>query len=248
MASKKVYSPNASFRGDVAGVTFEDGVGEYDPVKNKSAARYFERHGFTSARRSADDAKAAEAAPQTALEKEAAGESTDARDHAEPAPIGTRLRDAAVDPEPGDFLAPVNAGQEDPHGPAVVAPEIHHEGPKGLKPGDVHVDEPAEQEKDEQALAERVLIEGGEHPHVDHVELAERGPLGMSDPGSVERGVEGAKAVAAADAELATSEGAADTRSMADLRKAAKKLKLTGYSRLTRDELAARVVAAERAG
>ena len=33
--------------------------------------------------------------------------------------VGTPIRDAAVDPRPGDFRAPVNAGQADPHGPHV---------------------------------------------------------------------------------------------------------------------------------
>lgn len=39
--------------------------------------------------------------------------------------IGTPLRDAAVDPQPGDHLAPVNAGfpgsDGNPHGPNVVS-------------------------------------------------------------------------------------------------------------------------------
>lgn len=71
----------------------------------------------------------------------------------------SRLRDAAVDPKPTDFLPPTNAGEADPHGPLVVAPEIHHDGPKGLKPGVVHVGDPDKQEADETALAEAVLVE-----------------------------------------------------------------------------------------
>lgn len=39
--------------------------------------------------------------------------------------LGSPLRDAAVDPQPGDFLAPVNAGRPgpegNPHGPHVVS-------------------------------------------------------------------------------------------------------------------------------
>ena len=35
--------------------------------------------------------------------------------------VGTPIRDAAVDPQPGDFLAPVHAGQADPHGPGVYS-------------------------------------------------------------------------------------------------------------------------------
>ncbi|MCK0516973.1 hypothetical protein [Williamsia sp. DF01-3] len=38
--------------------------------------------------------------------------------------IGARIRDAAVDPQPEDFLAPVNAGKADPHGPDVRAIEV----------------------------------------------------------------------------------------------------------------------------
>lgn len=54
--------------------------------------------------------------------------------------VGTKLRDAAVDPAPGDFLPPLNAGQGDPHGPDVVSPGIHGlEGVRPIKPGDVHV-------------------------------------------------------------------------------------------------------------
>lgn len=61
--------------------------------------------------------------------------------------VGTRLRDAAVDPQPGDFLAPINAGEANPHGPDVVSPQIHaSQGIRPVKPGDVHVDDPAAQE------------------------------------------------------------------------------------------------------
>lgn len=46
-----------------------------------------------------------------------------------PQRVGTRVRDAAVDPRDTDFLAPTNAGAEgelgNPHGPHVVNPEIH---------------------------------------------------------------------------------------------------------------------------
>ncbi|MFJ4852399.1 MULTISPECIES: hypothetical protein [unclassified Streptomyces] len=38
--------------------------------------------------------------------------------------IGTRVRDAAVDPRPGDFRPPVNAGEANPHGPEVYAPGL----------------------------------------------------------------------------------------------------------------------------
>ena len=52
--------------------------------------------------------------------------------------IGTPLRDAAVDPKQGDFLAPTNAGEANPHGPDVVNPEIHaSQGLRPVRPGDV---------------------------------------------------------------------------------------------------------------
>lgn len=35
--------------------------------------------------------------------------------------IGTQLRDAATDPRPEDYVVPTNAGEADPHGPAVRA-------------------------------------------------------------------------------------------------------------------------------
>ena len=62
---------------------------------------------------------------------------------------GTPLRDAAVDPAPTDFLPPVNAGkvgeEGNPHGPNVVAPEIHaSQGTRPVRPGAVS-DDPAVQ-------------------------------------------------------------------------------------------------------
>lgn len=189
MATTKVHAPNATFTGEVAGVVFTDGVGELDDKKAPAARRYFERHGYSLGRRAkADDDDDQETQPQSAIEEEAAGTSPDARDHAGPVQIGTPLRDAAVDPEPGDFLPPINAGKADPHGPRVVAPEIHHPGPKGIKPGDVHVDDAKEQEHDERELAEAVLVAGEQHPMIDASDDVDRGPLGMSDPGSVEQG------------------------------------------------------------
>ncbi len=86
--------------------------------------------------------------------------STDARDHAGPTRTGNALRDAAVDPQPGDFLPPTNAGKADPHGPLVVAPEIHDSGgPKGIRPGPVAVDDTARQQADETDFATRVLVD-----------------------------------------------------------------------------------------
>lgn len=88
----------------------------------------------------------------------------DARDAAEPIQVGSPLRDAAVDPKPWDFLPPTNAGEADPHGPLVVAPGIHAEGPKGIRPGDVLVHDTDAQGEAETALAQAVLVEGQDKP------------------------------------------------------------------------------------
>ena len=56
--------------------------------------------------------------------------------------VGTPLRDAAVNPEADDYLAPINAGKEgeagNPHGPNVVSPEVHaSQGVRPVRPGPV---------------------------------------------------------------------------------------------------------------
>jgi hypothetical protein len=72
--------------------------------------------------------------------------------------LGTQLRDAAVDPQPADFLPPVNAGQADPHGPEVVAPGLHAAPPGPIVPGLV-ADEAATQQDLETDAARRVLVD-----------------------------------------------------------------------------------------
>lgn len=119
----------------------------------------------------------------------------DPRDY-EDTVLGTRLRDAAVDPHKDDFLPPINAGKANPHGPAVVAPEIHASGPAGIRPGVVHVDNLGKQEAREKAFVEKRLIERATAEAANKAEvpdLDKRGPLGISDPGSAEAGVEAAK-------------------------------------------------------
>ena len=70
-------------------------------------------------------------------------------------PIGTALRDAAVDPVATDFLPPLNAGEVgasgNPHGSNVVAPGIHAGTDRPPVPGAVGT--PAEQEVAETAAA-----------------------------------------------------------------------------------------------
>lgn len=85
--------------------------------------------------------------------------------------IGTRLRDAAVDPRPTDFLPPTNAGVAgelgNPHGPTVVSPEIHGSESVGtIRPGLVASDPAVQSEELTEHLAESqpqtvAPVEGG---------------------------------------------------------------------------------------
>jgi len=123
--------------------------------------------------------------------------------------VGTRLRDAAVDPHEDDFLAPVNAGEGNPHGPEVVSPEIHASGPAGILSGNVFVEDPAKQEKREKDYAEARLIDQtpAREAVADAVpDVDDFGPLGLSDPGSVAQGVEAAEEVASAEEVAAAAE------------------------------------------
>jgi hypothetical protein len=137
-----IHSPEEGFTGDgVGGLKFEDGKAETD---NEAIIRYARKAGYGIGEKAS--------APQ-------APERADARDFAEAQQVGTRLRDAAVDPRPEDFLPPTNAGEADPHGPLVVAPGIHAAETGPIHPGDVHVDDPKVQEAQETALAEAVFVE-----------------------------------------------------------------------------------------
>lgn len=125
-----VTAPVEGFSGIVAGVAFDDGVAE---TRDRAALNYFRRHGY------AIDG----ASLQTA------SESPDPRDIGTKGDgievVGTKLRDAAVDPKPTDFLPPTNAGQANPHGPEVVSPEIHaSQGTRPVKPGAVSDSPPAQ--------------------------------------------------------------------------------------------------------
>lgn len=64
----------------------------------------------------------------------------DPRDY--PLSVPLLPRDGAVDPLPGDYLGPTNAGADgalgNPHGPSVVSPGIHAEqGARPVRPGAV---------------------------------------------------------------------------------------------------------------
>ncbi len=142
----RVTAPNPETNGIHAGVEFVSGVGETD---NPGALAYFRAAGY-----SIDQ-------PADAAERAA---SIDSRDVGV-VKVGTPLRDAAVDPRPGDYLAPSNAGEADPHGPLVVNPEIHGEGPGPIVPGLVS-DDPAVQDAIESAVSEAVKVRGVSVPLV----------------------------------------------------------------------------------
>lgn len=138
----KVYSPNPAFNGRRGDIVFKDGVA--DVADDDPQMRVMRKHGYGIGER-----PQAMPVPVDELPVHFDGHVTQ----------GEPLRDAAVDPKPEDYLAPINAGKANPHSPEVVAPEIHHDGPAGLKPGEVHVDDPAAQEADEKALAKAVLVD-----------------------------------------------------------------------------------------
>lgn len=133
----KITAPSEGYNGEIGGVQFTDGVAETD---NQAVISYCRGAGYT--------------VDGTTTKKEPEPESPDPR--AVPDPEASTLRDAAVDPEPEDFLAPTNAGEANPHGPEVISPEIHaSEGVRPVKGGDVHVDDIEAQDAAEKAHAEQ---------------------------------------------------------------------------------------------
>lgn len=183
----KVEAPNKEYNGPgPGGATFENGVAD---VEDETALNYYRGAGYKVSGKVDNPIES----PEPPDPREVADEV-----------MGTRLRDAAVDPEPEDFLAPINAGKENPHGSKVVAPEIHASGPAGIRPGEVRVEDPAKQEKREKAFADARLIQHktaedavkAEVPDVD-----DRGDLGLSDPGSTEAGKAAAKEESKAEAD-----------------------------------------------
>jgi hypothetical protein len=180
----KVEAPNKDYNGPGPGdAVFENGVAE---VENEAALNYYRSAGYKVSGK---------------YESEPSEESVpDPRDVSHET-VGTPLRDAAVDPEPSDFLAPLNAGDGNPHGLDVVSPEIHASGPSGIRPGEVFVEDTAKQEKREKAYADARLIQ--QTPVAEAVakevpDTEDRGPIGYSDPGSADAGRKNAEDAPAA--------------------------------------------------
>jgi hypothetical protein len=139
-ATVKVHAPAGdTVNEQVGGVNFHKGVADVDR-SDTAALAYFRRHGYLI----------------EGEEPPAEDGRVDARD-AGTTKVGTPLRDGAVDPRPGDFLPPTNAGLADPHGPLVVAPGIHGVEPGPIVPG-VVPSQPEVQEAKETAAAEQELV------------------------------------------------------------------------------------------
>jgi hypothetical protein len=159
-------------------LVFQDGVADYDEDEHgklpDGIKRYLKDRGFGLGSKSAETPAAP---PEPADPRKGQDEQ-----------IGTRIRDGAVNPVKADFLGPTNAGKANPHGSKVVNPEIHaSEGVRPVKAGEVHVDDPAAQDKAEKAHAAAatdgtpVTLTDGEKADV----IAAGGPgltLGQSDP------------------------------------------------------------------
>lgn len=187
MTKVKVYAPNEAYAGTVGDIRFEGGVASVD--EGHASMGYFRRRGYGIGKK----AEAEAALPADKLEPTVEGKPIDARDYATSTPFGSPLRDAAVDPAPTDFLPPTNAGEGNPHGPSVVAPGIHAVGPAGIRPGETFVDDTDRQQKEETELATTVLVEGAPATIVGETfdgtpKTGNMGPVGLSDPGSVEMG------------------------------------------------------------
>jgi hypothetical protein len=103
-----IHAPVKGFNGNgPAGLEFRNGTAETD---DEAVIAYAKRRGYGIDKPAAE----AEQEPQ---------EPADPRE-VETVHAGAPMRDAAVDPRPSDHLPPTNAGEANPHGPAVVSPEI----------------------------------------------------------------------------------------------------------------------------
>lgn len=161
----RITAPNANYNGvGAGGVSFVDGVAELDTGKpaHRAALAYFRGAGYGI---EGDEPTQPEGPPVQPDSREVGGEQT----------VGERLRDAAVDPRPSDFLPPTNAGDADPHGPLVVAPMVHASETGPIHPGDVHVDDPEQQQAQETALTTAVFVDGQDVTEATRAAAGEHG-------------------------------------------------------------------------
>lgn len=153
----KIKAPDKTYAGtDHYGSTvlkFRDGVADYDGDLPHGVRQYLQGAGYGLGNKN----------PET-VETPAPADPRDST----LVQVGTALRDAAVDPEPEDFLAPINAGKPgeegNPHGPNVVSPELHaSQGVRPVKGGPVEeaeAQEDAESEHAEEATSGEEITDG----------------------------------------------------------------------------------------
>lgn len=169
----KVETPVKGYSGIAAGVVFADGVGYTD---SRGAMDYFRLNGYAV---SEGDA------PEGGSPLSVAG----AEYRGQPSVDAAVVRDAAG-PVSDAFLPPTNVGAgNDPHGSKVVNPGLHAMPPGPIVPGVVGRT-PAEQQARETQVQRAALTTG------DPVDVSSKdnpsGPLGLSDPGSVDQGPDAA--------------------------------------------------------
>lgn len=210
----RVLAPNREFVGQVAGIQFDHGKASFDREDNEGAYQYFVSAGYEVDGEVRNDPAGAYG---RAVEPAAAAPGTPGNE--EGITRGPSAKDAAVvknaaGPMSDAFLPPTNAGEADPHGPSVVSPGLHAVPPAPIRPGEVFVDDVARQELEETDLARAVLVAGAPATVVatPFDPDANMGPLGLSDPGSVEMGIREAKSSGAPSAaELAERAATANT-------------------------------------
>lgn len=102
----RITTPVPGYSGQgPAGIMFQDGVGESD---DPAVIAYCRSAGY-----GIDGEPPEREVPQVPDPREVTT-----------VVVGSPARDAAVDPKPGDFRPPVNAGEANPHGPEVYAPGL----------------------------------------------------------------------------------------------------------------------------
>ncbi|NUO58991.1 MAG: hypothetical protein HOV78_20210 [Hamadaea sp.] len=127
----KITSPDKTYTGESrygeVVLQFEDGVAKFDGELPVGVRQYLVGAGY-------------------GLGSKSPAEPDETPTPADPRDVthvqgGTPLRDAAVDPQPEDYLPPTNAGKDgedgNPHGPNVVAPQIHASTGQPVVPGPV---------------------------------------------------------------------------------------------------------------
>lgn len=191
MGELTVRTPVRDYTGEIAGIAFADGEASFDPKEHPGALGYFVSAGY--------EVQGYDTSPEPPGRFEARPTPSAAAPGTPDNPTGivggVPPKDAAVEKDAGGpwsdaFLPPTNAGEADPHGPLVVSPGLHAVPPAPIRPGEVHVDDLPRQEAAETKLASEVLSEGrlvGDV--VPTFEGPPAGPLGLSDPGSVDMGV-----------------------------------------------------------